>query len=267
MILDAARFPARIAAFTGITIGFYAVFETQQQLMPKDAREAHLHAWIERHGRTMLRVFGIEPVGSGPYLGEGLTHPGTDERGLGRIFIMNHRSGLDILLTLALFEAAHVSRADLARWPFVGVLARRIGTLFVDRESKMSGAAVLHAMCNAVKRGRGIIVFPEGTTCSGDDVKPFRGGAFAAALRTGAEIVPIGVAYEDDQTEFGDESFTRHMKRVTSAPRTRVGVAVGAPIPSAGEERDTLQAKGRDAVQALVHRARASLQGGSRPGQ
>lgn len=259
MILDAVRFPTRVAAFAGITVGFYAVFETQQALMAKEGREAHLHTWIERHGRTMLRVFGIEPVGSGPYLGEGRSHPGTDERGLGRIFIMNHRSGFDILLTMALFEAAHVSRADLAKWPFVGVLAKRIGTLFVDRESKMSGAAVLHAMCTAVQRGRGIIVFPEGTTHAGDEVRAFRPGAFAAAVRTGAEIVPVGVAYESPDAEFGDESFLDHMKRAAGAPRTRVGVAVGDPITSVGVERDALQAQGKAAVQALIHVARASL--------
>lgn len=261
MILDAVRFPSRSAAFLGITAGMYVAFEAQTALTAEAEREALLHRWIERHARVMLRVFGIEPIGSGPHLGEGLTHPGTDERGLGRIFISNHRSGLDILLTLALFEAAHVSRADLAKWPMVGKLARRIGTLFVDRESKMSGAAVLHAMCAAVQRGRGIIVFPEGTTFSGDEVRSFRPGAFAAAVRTGAEIVPVGLAYESATAEFGDESFAQHMKRVSGQPRTRVGVAVGRPIASGGREREDLQREGHRAVQELVGVARTSVLG------
>ena len=34
------------------------------------------------------------------------------------------------------------------------------------------------------------------TTFSGDEVRPFRPGAFLAAQRTGAEIVPVGIAYE-----------------------------------------------------------------------
>ena len=101
----------------------------------------------------------------------------------------------DIFVNLAFVEANIVSRADLARWPVIGLAARRVGTLFVDRSSKSSGTAVIDAMCASVERGRAVMVYPEGTTFAGR-----RGAALPArrvprAQRAGAEIVPVGIAY------------------------------------------------------------------------
>ena len=50
------------------------------------------------------------------------------------------------------------------------------------------------------------MLYPEGTTYSGDEVRPFRAGAFLAAQRTGAEIVPVGIAYEGDAASYGETS-------------------------------------------------------------
>src|SRR6478609_5701447 len=102
----------------------------------------------------------------------------------------------------AFIEANTVSRADLAGWPVIGLAARRVGTLFVDRSDKRSGAAVINAMITGLESGRGVMVYPEGTTFAGDEVRPFRAGAFLAAQRAGAEIVPVGIAYGGDGASF-----------------------------------------------------------------
>jgi 1-acyl-sn-glycerol-3-phosphate acyltransferase len=156
--------------------------------------------------------------------------PGHDPSGLGRVFVSNPRSGLDILVTMAHLEGKHVSRADLAGWPVIGTIARRAGLLFVDRESKRSAAAVVRQMIEVVNAGRGIIIFAEGTTFSGDEVRPFKPGAFAVARRTGCEIVPVGLAYGGEGFSFDEESFVDHMRRVGGTQKTRVGLAVGEPL-------------------------------------
>jgi lyso-ornithine lipid O-acyltransferase len=154
-----------------------------------------------------------------------------------------------------------VSRADLARWPVIGVAARRVGTVFVDRQSKQSGAAAISTMVQAIERGRGVMVYPEGTTFEGDEVHPFRAGAFLTAQRTGAEIVPIGLAYEGAAASYGEETFAEHMVRVSAAPMTRASIVVGDPIPSGGQDVDALREHARSEVQALVHHARRALLG------
>lgn len=255
-MLSAARFPLRTAAFVGLTLSLYGMLEVDTALSPESERSAVLSRWIARYGRGLLRLYGVRVLARGPTLGDGGVYPGTDARGLGRVFVMNHRSGLDVPISLAHFDATIVSRADLARWPIIGMAARRVGTLFVDRESRRSGAEVTHKMIEAIERGRAIMVYPEGTTHAGDEVRSFRVGAFTAAERTGAELVPVGLAYGGDGSAFVDESFPEHMRRISQARSVVAGVVAGAPI-APGPRAEELRAMAHQQVQALVHEARA----------
>jgi lyso-ornithine lipid O-acyltransferase len=222
------RFGSRSAAFAAYIFGTLARHEVLMRVTHVPDEERVIAATMLRFGRRMSRLFGIEvkTCGIGP---EGFV-PGHGKDGLGRVFVSNHRSGLDILVTMAHLEGKHVSRADLANWPVIGTIARRAGILFVDRESKRSAAAVVHKMIEVVTAGRGVTIFPEGTTFPGDEVRPFKPGAFAVARRTGCEIVPVGIAYAGTGASFDEESFLEHMRRVTGAPSTRIGLAVGEPI-------------------------------------
>ncbi|WP_437297609.1 lysophospholipid acyltransferase family protein [Sorangium sp. So ce426] len=271
--LDALRFPLRTAGFVGLTFGMYGLLEVDTAISPAADREVVLHTWMRRYGRALLKLYGLDAragglvrdelaagraSGAADPVGAGYC-PGRDAAGLGRLFVMNHRSALDIMITLAFFEATVVSRADLAGWPVIGMAARRVGTLFVDRSSKRSGSAVVQAMSSALKGGRGVMVYPEGTTFSGDEVRPFRAGGFTAACRVGAEIVPVGLVYGGAESSYVDESFTAHMVRVSRARRIPVALEVGAPIATVGRDVGDVRDESHRAVQALVHRARARL--------
>jgi lyso-ornithine lipid O-acyltransferase len=268
-LTDAVRVPLRTAGFVGLTFSLLAGFEGERALCEDDrARDDVTYKWMARYGQGLLRLYGLEVSARGPFV-EGGRHPARDASGRGRLFVMNHRSMLDIFVNLAFLEANIVSRADLSGWPVIGLAARRVGTLFVDRSSKRSGAAVINAMCAAVERGRAVMVYPEGTTFSGDEVRPFRPGVFLAAARTGAEIVPVGIAYEGEAAFYLDEPFARHLLRVSATRRIRIALEVGEPIlpgrPTAGAgdaEITALEAVTHERVQALVHRARARLSAG-----
>jgi 1-acyl-sn-glycerol-3-phosphate acyltransferase len=257
-MLGSLRFPLRTAGFVGLTFGMYGLLEADTALSPRSERDEVLHDWMQRYGKALLRLYGCDVVARGAFVEQGRRYPGKDARGRGRVFVMNHRSGLDVAITLAFVESTIVSRADLAHWPVIGMAARRVGTLFVDRSSKKSGADVTHAMASAVARGRGVMIYPEGTTFAGDEVRPFRAGAFAVAERAEAEIIPVGLAYGEGGATFVDESFAAHMKRVSATRATPAAIAVGEPIlPGRGVDRLRDEAHAR--VQALVHEARALL--------
>jgi len=260
------RAPARTAGFVGLTFTLLAGFEAERSLAPDDrTRDDVTYKWMARYGQGLLRLYGLEVSARGPWVeAPGGRYPARDEAGLGRLFVMNHRSMLDIFVNLAFLEANIVSRADLSGWPVIGLAARRVGTLFVDRSSKQSGAAVIQAMCAAVERGRAVMVYPEGTTFSGDEVRPFRPGAFLAAARTGAEIVPVGIAYEGDAASYLDEPFARHLLRVSDTPRTRIALEIGEALRGCDAGVDAQRALAHERVQALVHRARSRLRSAAR---
>jgi 1-acyl-sn-glycerol-3-phosphate acyltransferase len=258
------RFSLRTAGFVGLTFSLLAGFEAERAMASDDRARADVtYRWMARYGHGLLRLYGLEVTARGPHVetGEG-RYPARDAEGRGRIFVMNHRSMFDIFVDLAFIEANIVSRADLSRWPVIGLAARRVGTLFVDRTSRQSGAAVIHATTGAIAAGRAVMLYPEGTTFSDDEVRPFRPGAFLAAQRTGAEIVPVGIAYEGASASFADETFTAHLMRVSASPRTRVGLVLGDPIPGPHPDVDAAAALAHERVQALVHRARGLLEHG-----
>jgi 1-acyl-sn-glycerol-3-phosphate acyltransferase len=273
--LDALRFPFRTAAFVGLTFGMYGLLEIDTARAERSEQTVVLHRWMRRYGRALLKLYGVEVRAGGPYVGaygggrtgaaNGRTAPGEayyperDARGLGRLFVMNHRSALDVAMTLAFFEATIVSRADLARWPVVGMAARRAGTLFVDRSNKQSGSALVYAMISVLQRGHGVMVYPEGTTYADDEVRPFRPGGFVAACRVGAEIVPVGIAYGGAEASYIDEPFTAHMARISRARRTLVAIEVGSPIAAEGQNATAVSGVAQASVQTLVCRARAAL--------
>jgi 1-acyl-sn-glycerol-3-phosphate acyltransferase len=254
-LVETLRFDLRVAGFVGVTAAMYGLLEVDVALRGASKEQVLERQWTERYGRRLLQVFGVQVSARGPHLGEGQSYPGADARGKGRVFIMNHRSSMDTLLAISYLDAKMVSRADLARWPVIGPAARRVGTLFVDRTSKSSGAAVINAMCGALERGQGVCIFPEGTTYTDDEVRPFHPGAFAAAARTGAEIVPVGLAYQSSNAIFGDESFGEHMRRLAGSPTTPVAMVVGEPLPPS-DDRDALKAQAHQRLQSLVDEAR-----------
>jgi 1-acyl-sn-glycerol-3-phosphate acyltransferase len=257
--LGALRLGSRLAASAAVTIGCCGAFDAETALSPEAEHAAIRHRWVRRWARRLLAVLRVAVSARGPHVQHGEVYPGRDARGVGRLFILNHRSGLDILVTLAHLEGHLVSHADLAGWPLIGAAARRGGTLFVDRESKRSSAAVLRAMTRVLAAGRGVCIYPEGTAFAGDEVRPLMAGAFRVAQRAGASIVPVGLAYADPGTTFGDESFPAHMLRVAAMDRIVVALEVGAPLAVEGAELGQLRQRGRAELQALVDRARARL--------
>lgn len=111
------------------------------------------------------------------------------------IVVANHESYLDgIILTAALPpEFSFVIKAEMKKVPLAHLLLRRIGSVFVERGDKAKAATVARQLMRSVARGANLAFFPEGTFDETPGLKPFRPGAFAAAKRSGAVIVPIAI--------------------------------------------------------------------------
>jgi len=231
-----------------LTAGMLQGVLLHQRLSAEPERYEVWQRWMRTWCQGLLRVFGVDDVQLGA-----LPPPA---RGA-RLVVANHRSPLDILLLLQHFGGHVLSRADLAGWPILGAAARNANTIFVDRDDPKSGVQAIRDIRNRLREGRTVIVFPEGTTFRGDEVRPFVGGAFAALRGIDVELVPVGIAY-DEGAEFWDETFVQHMQRVLARPKTRVRLCIGEPRTNTGT-RQSLALTLQTEVQGLVTQARSAL--------
>jgi 1-acyl-sn-glycerol-3-phosphate acyltransferase len=243
----------RASGFVGLTAAMLPVFLAHQRKVPERERETVRDLWVRRWARALLSLFSIECVvhGSVP--------PPTRKGERGRLIVANHRSAIDIGVLLSTFGGVMVSRADLAGWPVVGKAARAVDTVFVDRSNAESGAATIRAIQRRLDEGATILLFPEGTTFDGDDVRPFFGGAFIAAARAGAEVLPVGLAYpRASGAAFVGETFPQHLSRMAKSEGTKMALVVGTPIDvTKGSKAGPLTRRAQEEVSALVARARA----------
>ncbi len=245
---------ARTAGFGALTATMLPGLLAQTATASPENREGIRTRWVGAWCSALLAMFGVRVIVHGPMPAPGLGH----------LVVANHRSTADILLLLRTFGGRMVSRKDLASWPLVGIAARAAGTVFVDRADAASGAAAVRAIESRLAQRSTVIVFPEGTTFPGDDVRPFRAGTFVAALRSGADVVPVGLAYaKDSEAAFVGESFPAHLSRMAAAEPSRVVMCVGEAIPvEANARAATLGRQAREEVQRLVSDARKLVDGG-----
>jgi len=246
-----ARSGIRAAVMGAWTMTLLPVAVPHMRSRPPSTHEKWRRRWVRAWAAGLVRVFGVDLC----VTGEPITEPTR-----GRLVVAAHRSPLDIIILLERFGGTVLSRADLRDWPVLGPAAYHGGTIFVDRDDERSGVKAIREIRRRLQNGQTVIVFPEGTTVRGDEVRAFVGGAFAAVRGLDAELVPVGVAYESG-CEFVDESFGQHLARVAQRPATRVGLCIGqARLASdVGPDREAMARAMQVEVQALVHRARAAM--------
>jgi len=249
-----ARKAWRMGGFVGITSALIPIYVTRDRLTRAADKTPVRNRWLRRWSGSLLRLFAVKVDYRDPP-----APPARDPRG--RLVVANHRSALDVGILLQHFGGRMVSRADLSRWPVVGPAARSVGTVFVDRTSTLSGAATIREVRALLKKGETVLVFPEGTTFEGDTVRPFQAGAFIGALKTGATVVPVGIAYATgSEAAFVGESFTQHLARMAGSGPTQVVVCVGEPTAvREGARAADVAREAQEAVQGLVDVARREV--------
>jgi 1-acyl-sn-glycerol-3-phosphate acyltransferase len=109
------------------------------------------------------------------------------------VYVVNHLSAVDIpVLYVALpFQFRILAKRELFRYPFMGWHLRRSGQIPVVLDNPKASIRSLQLAVNAVKNNMSLLVFPEGGRSEDGQLQPFMGGAFFAAIRAQADIVPM----------------------------------------------------------------------------
>lgn len=110
------------------------------------------------------------------------------------LFVGNHRSYFDIVLTYTHFPAitGYVAKKEMLRYPLLKDWMRNIHCLFLDRDNIKEGLKTILKGVEEVKNGISLCIFPEGTrNRENDTFLPFREGSFKIAEKGGVPIVPM----------------------------------------------------------------------------
>jgi 1-acyl-sn-glycerol-3-phosphate acyltransferase len=167
--------------------------------------------------RNAFRILGIRFSTTGQLM---------KERGA---VVANHSSWLDIFTLNARKRIYFVSKAEVAKWPGIGWLARATGTVFIERNPKKAREQT-ELFEARLKAGHKLLFFPEGTSTDGLRVLPFKTTLFAAFfsdhLRDFMYVQPVTVVFHAPDGEparfygwWGDMDFGSHLLKTLAARR------------------------------------------------
>jgi 1-acyl-sn-glycerol-3-phosphate acyltransferase len=173
-----------------------------------------------------------------------------------QLIAANHISWIDIQLLHSIAAMGFVAKAEIARWPLVGWLARAGGTVFHQRGSHDSASGVAAAMAERLAEGGRVAIFPEGGILPGEGVKRFHARMFGPAIAAAAPVQPVMLRYSRDGNVYHDVTFrdgehfvANFLRLLTQAP-CRGEVRILPQVDTAGRQRREVAAEAEAAVRA-----------------
>lgn len=128
------------------------------------------------------------------------------------VIISNHVTCMDPVAFVSIGFHSFMSKAEVAKMPFFGYIGKVCQTVFVDRGDKKSKAASIRAVDERVAHDihemghkrlwPAMVILPEGTTCNGTCLAPFKKGAFVP----GKPVSPMYLRYRSDYVDCSDAS-------------------------------------------------------------
>jgi 1-acyl-sn-glycerol-3-phosphate acyltransferase len=200
--------------------------------------------------RLMLRCLGVRiTVSGGPI--RNLT---------GVLVVSGHVSWVDIFAIGAVMPGRFVARADLVDWIGLGMVARLMKVIPIDRASLRRLPAVVSTIADRLRAGQTVVAFPEGTTWCGLAYGPFRPAMFQAAVDAGRPVQPLRLSYHHRDGRpstvaayVGEDSLLASIRRLVTARRTVVHVQVES-LQLPGASRRDLAARCEAAVRGDASR-------------
>lgn len=111
------------------------------------------------------------------------------------IIMSNHTSYLDVPILLCAYpkNIYFVAKRELLRIPFFGWMMWLLGMIFIDRSNPKKSIRSMKIAALKLKKGKNVLVFPEGTFDEEGKLLPFKKGAFHIAVKAKMPILPVAI--------------------------------------------------------------------------
>lgn len=145
---------------------------------PNGVYQKCMHAWC----RGILRITGVKLVVHGA---ERMSASS------GNVYMANHVSWYDVFALAAVIPRyTWIAKSELRRIPLFGRAAEAAGIVFIDRDNRKAAFESYKVAAKDVRRGRSVIICPEGTRGKDYHLRPFKKGPFVLAIASGAPVIP-----------------------------------------------------------------------------
>ena len=165
------------------------------------------------------------------------------------VVVANHESFVDMLLISHLpTEMKWLSKAEIMKIPLLGWMMRLARDIPLSRGDRNSASDALDQCRQRLADNVSVMIFPEGTRSTTDDLNKFKPGAFRLAIEGGYPILPMAIHGTRDCLRPNDWRMGRALAEVR----------VLEPIETAGLTRSDLPEL-RDRVRAMISATRDDL--------
>lgn len=176
------RAAIRFISFFALTFGIYGVWWIGAIFIPNQQywRQIIFRTW----SRWFVKISNmkIEVIGTPPHAPFFL--------------VCNHLSYVDIPTIRAVVEGVYVAKGEIESWFAAGKMVRDIGNIYVNRQCKRDIPRAGLNVLNALDRGEGVIIFPEGTSTKGEEVLPFKSSFLEFAAQTDLAVHYASLSYQ-----------------------------------------------------------------------
>ncbi len=163
------------------------------------------------------------------------------------LYVANHVSWLDILAISSTVQTSFISKFELKKWPIIGFLANNTGTIFIKRANKSDINFVINNISDHLKKGKSVMLFPEGTTTNGALIKKFKSSLFQSAIDSNSKIQAIAIRYIRNKKldtlapYIDNHNFIIHIFRIMAQPETNVNLYINKEITTNNNNRQNLR--------------------------
>ena len=246
---------------TSVPVRFYRVVRLLFHLFAGMATVAWLFPFygsarrrraVARWSARVLAAVNVEPrvQGAAPKV-----------RDRAAVLVANHVSWLDIALVHSVWQVRFIAKSEVRRWPLLGWLSARTGTLFIQRGKSRHAARINEAIHAAFAAGDAIGVFPEGTTSEGTGLQPFHASLLQSAVNERALVFPAALRYLDEEgrvnvnaSYVGDTSLLESMRMILRERKIVAELVFLPAIDAEGKSRRELARDAHAAIEAALSR-------------
>ena len=163
------------------------------------------------------------------------------------MLVANHVSWLDIFAINAVLPARFVAKSEVRRWPLIGWLCDRTGTLFIERSRRSHTVRINRLIAQALQAGDTVALFPEATSTDGTQVRKFHSALLQPATQVRAMLQPVAIRYRRadgspcvEAAYDGDKSLWSTLRTMLSQRAIYAELHFLPPLSACGQTRRAL---------------------------